>query len=147
MADRLAAKVRRSRFKPSVLIGVSRGGLVPVRILSDHLGIHNLGLMRVEFYTRPGQTAKKPRITQPVNVQVRGQRVLLVDDISDSGKSLTAAIEHLRKRGAKEVRVATIHHRATSLVEPHFFVKTAPPDTWINYPWEHRETERKLKQK
>ncbi len=78
----LAQQIRKDDYKPEVIVGVSRGGWPPARVMSDLLQNPNLANMRVEFYKDIGVRNKKPRITQPVTTEVVGKRVLVVDDIT-----------------------------------------------------------------
>jgi len=87
----LASEIRLSGYNPQVIVGVSRGGWPPARVMSDLLENPNLANMRVEFYKNIGVTAKRPKISQPVTSEVSGKRVLVVDDVSDSGHSLRVA--------------------------------------------------------
>lgn len=143
MCSALWRKVKRSNFAPDLIVGVCRGGWIPARILSNISGNKNLASMRVEFYKGIAKTGKKPVVTQPVSVSVKGKRVLLVDDVSDSGLSLMEARKHLA--GAKEVRIATLHYKPRSTLKPDFFIRKT--SAWIVYPWETHETAKKQKEK
>ena len=81
-----AEKIRRSGFKPDVIIGVTRGGWIPARGLSDLLGIPDLATVRVEFYLGVAETRNEPVLTQGVSAVVEGKKALLVDDVADTGK-------------------------------------------------------------
>jgi hypoxanthine phosphoribosyltransferase len=129
-------------FNPDVLIGISRGGLVPVRLLSDYLNNPNVAIFRIEFYKGIGQTNEKPEITHPLTIDVKGKKVLIVDDVSDSGKSLIVAKEYIEKLGAKEVRIATLHYKPRSSFKPDYYV--GETDAWIVYPWEKKEAKREI---
>ena len=143
LSRKLAGKVKRSGFKPDVLVLVLRGGAVPGRVLSDELGNLCLHAMKIEFYTGLGETAKKPRVTQFPGVSVKGKKVLLIDDVSDTGESLLEAKKALK--GAREVRIACLHFKPHSKLKPDYFVgKTS---AWIVYPWEVVETREKLRKK
>ncbi|MCX6768843.1 MAG: phosphoribosyltransferase, partial [Candidatus Micrarchaeota archaeon] len=95
LCEGLAASISSSGFRPDMIVGISRGGLVPARILSDILGVRELFTIRVSFYTGVGKTATAPKIVQPLVGRLEGKKVLLVDDVSDTGKSLMVAKEHL----------------------------------------------------
>ncbi len=143
LCEQLAKKV--SNYKPDVLVGISRGGLVPVRLLSDLIGNSKVAIIKIEFYKKIGKTKDKPTITQALNYNVHGKRVLIVDDVSDTGKSLIAAREHVLSKKPKEVKIATLHYKPYSKLKPDYFVETT--SKWIVYPWEIHETEREMKKK
>jgi hypoxanthine phosphoribosyltransferase len=133
----LAKQIADSGFKPDCIIGIARGGWVPAIILSDMTGNHNVGSMRVRFYLGPGKKMKEPAIEQDVSMDVKDKRVLLVDDIADTGLSLKAAVGRLLKKGAKEVKVAALHKRNYTATQPDFCREAT--DRWVVYPWTRRE--------
>ena len=137
-----AGKIRCSRFKPDIIVGVSRGGSVPARILSDLLGIHALATVGVEFYLGIAETRTAPILTQDVSADVKEKKVLLVDDIEDTGRSLRLAIEHLQHQGAAEVQVATVYRKTSSMVPPNFCEKKT--ELWVVFPWDMKETVRRI---
>jgi len=140
-----AEKIRRSGFKPDVIIGVTRGGWIPARVLSDLLGIPDLATVRVEFYLGVAETRNKPVLTQGVSAVVEGKKALLVDDVADTGKSLQLAREHLRQQGATEVRIATVYRKPLSVITPDYYEKETR--RWVVFPWEIKETVRKIMEK
>lgn len=141
LCEGLASLVSASGFRPDAIVGVSRGGLVPARLLSDILGVGELYTIRVAFYIGPGKAAPEPKILQPLAERLDGKKVLLVDDVSDTGKSLAAAKKHVQEMGA-DVKVATLHFKPHSGFRPDFFV--AETVAWIVYPWERHETAKSL---
>ena len=141
----LGRKVKESGFKPDVIVGVSRGGWPPARIMSDLLSNPNLANMKVEFYKDIGVRSKRPRITQQVTADVRNRKVLIVDDVADSGLSLRAVRNHLRHKSTDEVRVCTIYYKPHSIYTPDYFAKKT--SSWIIFPWERLETIRLLSKK
>jgi hypothetical protein len=78
-------------------------------------------------------------------MDLKGKKVLLVDDIADSGRSLAVAKDYITKKGAKEVRTATLHYKPESASKPDYFVVTTT--AWVVYPWERHEMERELEKK
>lgn len=140
MCRQLAKKC--AGFKPDWIVGVSRGGLVPARLLSDSLDLPNMSVVRVEFYKSIGETRDFPKITQPLSVDVKGKKVLVVDDVADTGRSLAVAKEHAKRAGAAEVKTATLHYKPSSLIKPDFYI--AQTTAWIVYPWEVEEVRREL---
>jgi len=138
----LADRIRKDRFEPDIIVGVSRGGWPPARVLSDLLSNPNLANVRAEFYLGVAETKGEPSLTQPISVQVAGKRVLIVDEVADTGKSLKLVKEHIVEEGAKEVKVATVYYKPWSVVRPDYYSKEA--SDWIVFPWEVKETVHKI---
>jgi len=141
----LVEKVLKSGYAPEVIIGVSRGGLVPLRIFSDEFEETEIGIIRVAFYEDVKKTGREPRILQDVNVDVSGKRVLVVDDVADTGRSLEIVRRHIEEKGAREVRVATVYYKPWSTFKPDYYVKKT--EKWIIFPHEIGETVRSLAKK
>lgn len=141
----LVEKVLKSGYKPDVIIGVSRGGLVPLRIFSDEYEETEIGVIRVAFYEDVKKTGSKPRILQDVNVDVSGRRILVVDDVADTGRSLETVRKHLKGKGASDVKIAAVYYKPWSILKPDYYVKKT--EKWIIFPHEIGETIRKLAQK
>jgi hypoxanthine phosphoribosyltransferase len=138
----LALKIRRSGFKADLIVGVSRGGWAPARILSDLLENARTANIRIEFYTGLAKTASKPIVTQPISETIGGKNALVVDDVSDTGESLKVALEHLLKMGASSVKTVTIYYKPHSIFKPDYFAEST--SDWIIFPWERLEATRLL---
>ncbi|HNT60352.1 MAG TPA: phosphoribosyltransferase [Candidatus Bilamarchaeaceae archaeon] len=145
MCERLALQVKSSGFSPDTIIGVSRGGLVPARLLSDIMDVGDLQVIRVSFYKGMGKTMEFPQLTQQLTTRIDGKRALLVDDVSDTGRSLKVAKDHLMRMGATEIKVATLHFKPHSKFRPDSFVEETK--SWLVYPWERNECSRELGRK
>jgi len=130
-------------FKFDCIVAICRGGWVPARIISDLSNVNLIGSLRIESYDVYNK--KEAKITQDVSIDVKDKNVLLVDDIADTGDTLMLAKEYLIKKFPKNLMTATLHYKQKSKIRPDFFVKEVENDVWIIYPWEKRETERKLK--
>jgi hypoxanthine phosphoribosyltransferase len=141
----LAEKIRKNGFKPEVIVGVSRGGWPPARVLSDLLGNPNLANVKAEFYLGVAETKGEPSLTQPVSTTVSGKRVLVVDEIADTGESLKLVKAHLFERGATEVKIATIYYKPWSIITPYYYEKKT--SNWVVFPWETKETIHKIVRK
>lgn len=134
----LARKIVKSGFVPDVIVGVSRGGWVPARVLCDLLSAPVLANVGVEFYAGVGVRKGQPRLTQPLSAAVSSKRVLVVDEVADTGESLKLVKEHVIKEGAGEVRTVTIYTKPWSVVEPDYYGKKT--SCWVVFPWETKET-------
>jgi hypothetical protein len=142
---KMAEKIRKNGFKPDVIVGVSRGGWPPARVLSDLLGNPNLANVKAEFYLGVAETKGEPILTQPVSVAVAGKKVLIVDEVADTGKSLKLVKKHIIKEGAAEVKIVTVYYKPWSIIVPDYYGKET--SRWIVFPWETKETIRKIVKK
>ena len=134
----LSERIVTSGFAPDIIVGIARGGWIPARILSDVLYANTLQNIRIEYYTDVGARGKEPKITQPLSGTLEGRKILLVDEVADTGDSLYHAIEHVKSLGVAEQRTAVLHLKPTSRVIPDYYmVKTS---SWTVYPWENRES-------
>ncbi len=141
----LAERIRKNGFKPDLIVGVSRGGWPPARVLSDLLDNPNLANVKAEFYLGVAETKGEPTLTQPVSMSVAGKKVLIVDEVADTGKSLKLVKEHIIEEGACEVKIATVYYKPWSVVVPDYYGKGT--SRWIVFPWEIKETIRKIAKK
>ncbi len=140
-----AQKILAQNYRPDIVIGINRGGIIPARILADLLETSEFATIQIEFYVDINQTKAEPALKQPLNTNVLGKKVLLVDDIADSGESLKLAKTHLQKIGASEVKTATIYQKPQSITTPDFYEKHTT--NWVVFPWDTKETLRKIIQK
>lgn len=139
LARRVARQIVASGWRPDGLVAISRGGLFHGRVLSDLLGIPRLHAVKVEHWGVTATITGEARITAPLSAPVEGQRVLAVDDIADTGDSLALVRDHLRERGAAEVRLGTLHYLPASKVKPDHFGRTLRSWVWVVYPWNFTE--------
>jgi len=119
-----------------VLLSITRGGLVPAGMLAYRLGIRNILVAAVEYYDSEGHPGPKPTFLQfPADPQLRGQRVLIVDEVWDSGTTIHAVTERVRQAGGRPTTVV-LHYKPTHSVvpgEPDFHAVTT--DRWVVYPF------------
>jgi uncharacterized protein len=141
----LADKIHAEKFEPDILVGISRGGWVPARVMSDLLDNPYVTSVGAEFYVGVYETNSEPRLTQPIPVSVFDKKILLVDDVVDSGKSAVMVKDHLCRQGVKEIKILTLYYKPWSIVKPDFYSKET--SSWIVFPWEIKETLKKLVKK
>ena len=132
----LSGQIIGSRL-PDAIIGLSRGGLVPARILSDRLFIKELYSVKTEHW---GLTATKDgtaTLKQGLSLDISGLDVMLVDDITDTGQSMKLAYDYAKSKNSSSVRTATMIHIQHSDFKPDFFAKevTGNEWTWFIFPW------------
>jgi len=137
-----AQKIKAQNYKPDLIVAIARGGVVPARILSDLLEIPNLSFIQIEFYTNINQTLQEPTLKQTLNTNVTGKKTLIIDDIADTGKSLKLAKTHLQQQEAIEIKTATLYQKNQSITIPDFYEKQTT--NWVVFPWDTKETLRKI---
>jgi len=133
----LAERIISSGFKPDAIVGIMRGGWIPARILADLLGVDILDAIEIKFYRGIGETREKPVVTRPPLSDLRDKSVLLVDDVSDTGKSLSVAVSALVLLGPARIRTATLYIKPWSMSVPDYYA--ASTESWIIFPWEKGE--------
>ena len=141
----LAERIRADGFNPDIIVGISRGGWLPARVLSDLLENPYITSVGAEFYVGVYETNNEPRLTQQIPVSVFDKRILLVDDVVDTGKSVVLIRDHLCRQGVKETKILTLYYKPWCAVKPDFYSKET--SDWIVFPWEIRETLTKLARK
>ena len=135
LAYTLANRVHNSGYRPDIVVAIARGGYVPARLLCDHLDIYNLTSMRISHYTSGTNKSEAARLSMPLNADVRGLRVLLVDDVDDTGDTLQLALEHINAFNPAEIKIAVLHHKHVSKVVPDFYAQKIISWRWLTYPW------------
>lgn len=135
LARQLALAIHDAGFEPEVMVAISRGGCIPARIVCDYLDVFNLDFVKVEHYHGTHKD-KLARLRYPLSADISDRRVLLLDDVSDTGDSLKIAISHLLANGKPaELKTAVLHHKAVSRYTPDFYANIVEEWRWIIYPW------------
>jgi uncharacterized protein len=139
LTERLALKVHASGWQFDQILCLARGGMRPGDVLSrvfdKPLGIMSTSSYRAEAGTIQGRLDVAKYITMPKG-EVAG-RVLLVDDLADSGVTLKAVVERLRGMPAiTELRSAVIWTKKVSAYTPDYYVEMLETSPWIHQPFE-----------
>lgn len=137
MSFRLFEKMIEDDFYPDVIVGIARGGWIPARLLADFNGNKRTANIKIEFYEHTSKSSEKPIISQEISEDVSNKKVLIVDDVADSGKSLAVAIDHIKKMNPKKIQTATLFYKDHSIIEPDYYVRETK--AWVVYPWEYCE--------
>lgn len=135
MVKRVAEKVKASEYEPTTIVGLARGGWVPARLMCDFLGITDLVSLKVEHWLETGKTKDEATIKYPIASSMSGKRLLVVDDITDTGKSILTSLEHLRKLDPEDIRVGVMQYIKTSKCKPDYYAEEVTDWYWFIYPW------------
>jgi len=131
----LARQIRASDYHPDLVVAISRGGFTPARVLCDVLGLFNLTSIRVVHYSKAAVHEHQAYVKYPLCMDIAGQRILLVDDVNDTGDTLEVAREHLEGLGPTEVRIAVLHEKTGSPIRADYVSETLDEWRWLIYPW------------
>jgi hypothetical protein len=135
LARSLAGQLKGDGEAVDIIVAIGRGGYMPARILSDLLGIMNLATFKIEHY-HGTHKSEEAFIRYPLVAEVENQRVLLVDDVSDSGDTFHVAVEHIHSRGDPgQIKTAVLHHKTVSTFVPDYYAAVVKQWRWIIYPW------------
>lgn len=124
-------------FSPEVIIGLSRGGLVPSRILSDSLWIKDLLSVKTEHWGITATKSGQAVLNDPGKLNLKGKKVLIVDDITDTGQSMKLAYDFVKSQDPAEIKTATMLHITRSEFVPDYYGELVDQTqwTWFIFPW------------
>ncbi|EIC27918.1 MULTISPECIES: phosphoribosyltransferase [Methylomicrobium] len=130
-----ARKIRTAGAPVDMIVAIARGGYIPGRLLSDMLGVSDLTALKIEHY-RGAQKQREVLVKYPLNADINGRDVLLVDDVCDSGETFAVAVEHLRRSGtSRSLHTAAMQLKTVSEFVPDHYAGTIGEWRWIIYPW------------
>lgn len=134
----LAKKLKGKKFDE--IICISRGGLVVARIFSDLLDLPIANIAITSYHDLKGE--KEPRLTQPLPDTYKNEIVLLIDEVSDTGKTFLRALSYLHSLPIKKIYTLSPYIKSHTKYIPDFWqIQT---DKWIIFPYEIMETKKAL---
>jgi hypoxanthine phosphoribosyltransferase len=133
-ARELAGQVAEDAYRPDLILGIARGGLLVAGALSYALDVKNTFTMNVEFYTGIDERLPVPMLLPPVPplVDLHDARMLIADDVADTGQTL-ALVKGFCAEQVGEVRAAVLYEKPRSIVECEYVWRRT--DLWIDFPW------------
>ena len=135
----LALRIDADAYRPDLILAIARGGLFPAGGLGYALDVKNVHLINVEFYTGVDERLPMPVVLPPVPqlVDLSGARVLIADDVADTGATLRLVKDFCAEHVA-EVRCAVIYEKPRSAVKCEYVWRRT--DEWIDFPWSSEPT-------
>ena len=133
-ASELAAGVSADGFEPDLILAIARGGLFVAGALGYALGVKNVAVINVEFYTGVDERLDVPVVFPPVpsTVDLGGARMLIADDVADTGATLRLVRDFCADHVA-DARCAVLYQKPHSTVDCEYVWRRT--DRWINFPW------------
>ena len=113
--------------KPDMIIGITRGGVIPARLLSSKLNVKKMHCISV---IKNGDARS---VVTKINEYLHGKTILLVEDMLETGRSLIVAKQYLESKGAN-VQTACLYIMPHSEITPDYFLKKV--DSVQKFPWE-----------
>ncbi len=136
----LSQKIQKSGQKLDLIVAVARGGLTIAQLLTDFLQLPITSFTVTSY--RDLQQQSIPKITFKIGNQLHNQKILLVDDISDTGKTFERGLAYLKELGAAKIITASLLIKPWTTFIPDYYVDKA--DQWVIFPYEIRETTQAL---
>ncbi len=135
--NKIANKIENTSYDPDVIVCIMRGGLIPGRLLADRLGVEDIGTLEVKLYIAPGQRSERPFLRQPLTLPIKDRKVLVVDDVSDSGLTLQFTMQALSLYMPSDIKTAVLYIKPWTRFVPDYYAEQV--DKWIIFPWETSE--------
>jgi hypoxanthine phosphoribosyltransferase len=134
----LARQVVDDGYEPDLVLSIARGGLGLGMGLGYALDVKNLSTVNVEFYTGIDERLELPIMLPPTPdvVDLAGLRILIADDVADTGKTLEVVRDFCADHVA-EARVAVIYEKPRSVFRPEYVWRRT--EAWIDFPWSAAE--------
>lgn len=130
----LAGQVDADGYRPDLILAIARGGLLIAGSLAYALGVKNVHVMNVEYYTGVNERLDFPVILPPPLdlVDIRDSAILVADDVADTGHTL-ALVRDFCAGEVAEVRCAVLYQKPQSVVDCEYVWKRTAE--WIDFPW------------
>jgi hypoxanthine phosphoribosyltransferase len=138
LSKKTADKIIASRFRPDFMVGLARGGWVLSRVLCDFLAVKDLVSLKVEHWGVTATPDGSAQIKYPFRIELRGKRVLIVDDITDTGESMRVAKEYVETMNPLVVKTATLRHINGGRFTPDYYGDEISW-RWVIFPWNYYE--------
>ena len=130
----VAEKIKASGYNPDLIVGLARGGWCLARVLCDFLGVKDLVSLKVEHWGITATPDGKAKLKYPFSMDLTGRKVLVVDDITDTGESMMISVNYVKSLNPREVRTATLRHIEGSKFKPDYYAEDISW-RWVIFPW------------
>jgi Predicted phosphoribosyltransferases len=115
-----------NNYNPDIIIGIARGGLVPARMVADYLFKKDLLSIKTEHWGLTATMNGKAVLKEKLNYDVTGKKVLIVDDITDTGESMKLSYNYVKSINPADVKTTSMLYIDGSNYTPDFYGKGFP---------------------
>lgn len=138
LAFKIAQQILQDGKKFDRIVTLAKGGWPMARSLVDFLSIKEVASIGIKFYSGINQRFSKPEIYQDFPVSMKGEQVLLFDDVADTGRSFEFTQKHLQANGVNSITTASLFYKPRSVFKPDYYgLETS---AWIIFPYETIES-------
>jgi len=135
----LAYEIRDSGYSPDIVIAIGRGGYVPSRVVCDYMLNEKLTSIKIEHWGIAAEKKEETTVVFPLSIDIAGRSILIIDDVTDTGDTLKAAVDYISSFGPSEIKTGVLHHKTGSSFSPDFYAEYVDIWRWIVYPWARHE--------
>ena len=136
LAAQLSRMITESGFKPDYVVGIAMGGLIPLALVAENLKVKNVATMSACSYDGKNRKRGKLVISHVPRFQARGKKILLIDEIADTGDTFRDVSKVLKEKcGATHIKTAAIVvNTIRCRILPDFSAMNV--DRWVVFPWD-----------
>nr|WP_274519597.1 phosphoribosyltransferase [Legionella brunensis] len=127
--------IKKSSYQFDTVVAIARGGFPAARFICDFLNIRVLGAVQITHYGSGAKQKERIVITAPVNIPIKGKKVLMIDDVNDTGYTLKAAHEYLQTLQPSLLKIAVLHEKSTTIFKADFTARHQIKWKWLIYQW------------
>ena len=127
----------KDNYNPDIIIGIARGGLVPSRMVADYLFKKDLLSIKTEHWGLTATMDGKAVLKEKLNYDITGKKVLIVDDITDTGESMKLSYNYIKSLGPATVKTTSMLYVNGSNYTPDYYGKGLSKEqwAWFIFPW------------
>ncbi len=125
------------------IVAIARGGLVVARVVSDMCSLPISNIVISSY--RDLQQLGEPEIVETPASNYRDENILIIDEVSDTGKTFERAVSFIKHFPVRRVYTASLYVKPQTKFFPDFWVEEI--DAWIVFPYDLRETYESLLKK
>jgi xanthine phosphoribosyltransferase len=124
-------------YNPDIIVGIARGGLVPARMVADYLFKKDLLSIKTEHWGVTATMDGKAVLKEKLNYDVSGKKVLIVDDITDTGESMRLSYNYIKSLNPAELKTTSMLYVNGSSYTPDYYGKGLSKEewAWFVFPW------------
>tara|TARA_B100001093_G_C26021998_1_gene674320 strand:- start:26 stop:484 length:459 start_codon:yes stop_codon:yes gene_type:complete len=129
-----------NKFEPDYILAISGGGLIPGRIIRKVLKKPVISV-NISYYDSDDNIQSEPQIIQWIDSKIiENKKILIIDEIDDTGKTISYLINKLQESNVSELGIGVLHNKLKpkeyNLNNIKYFCGSEIPDKWVVYPWE-----------